>query len=280
MSIRIGALVAAGRTSDVYEYGTGSVVKVPRPSVPASWAQLEARFTSAVHELGAPAPAVLDVISVDGRDAIVFELIRGRSLWQHLVDDPDSDAAAHGRTLAAVHQQILSVGLACDIDGLVSRMRVKIGAVAQLDDAERGLAERTASELPCGAALLHGDLHPGNVLMSDRGPVAIDWFDAAIGHPVADVVRSSLLLRDFGRERPHLPGASPVVLKVLHDSYVAAMSTFVTAPPGVVAAWEAVVAASRLAERAEADESSLLSLWRQRCASGPTDGLRPLTTAR
>ncbi len=273
--IRLGGLVAAGRTSDVYEYGAGSVIKVPRPSVPESWAAREAHYTSAVHALGAPAPAVRDVVCVDGRDAIVFERVDGRSLWQHVADEPDR-AAAHGRVLADVHRQIFSVGLPLDVEGLVDRMRLKLDAAEVLTEDERNAAKRTVDGLPRGAALLHGDLHPGNVLMSERGPVAIDWFDAAIGHPVADVVRSSLLLRDFGRERPHLPGASAAVLTRLHDGYVEAMASCVAAPADVVGAWEGVVAASRLAERAEADESSLLTLWRDSRQRGPTPAVVPL----
>ena len=268
---RIGDRVAVGRTSNVYEYGVGSVIKVPRPSVPHTWAQLEARFTMAVHEIGAPAPEVRDVVRVDGRDAIVLSMVDGRSLWQHLADD--GDATIHGRTLARVHCQILSVGLPCGIEGLATRMHEKIEAATFLTDEERGAAKQILQELPSGAALLHGDLHPGNVLMSDSGPVAIDWFDVAIGHPVADVVRSSLLMRDFGLDRPHLPGANPELLSAVHDAYVDEMAAFVGATPGVVAAWEAVVAASRLAERAEADESALLSLWRDRRADRPTAAL-------
>ncbi len=60
--------------------------------------------------------------------------------------------------------------------------------------------------------------------MTADGPVAIDWFDASIGHPVGDVVRSSLLMRPFGdRGDPqHLPGADPAMLTLLHHSHSAA----------------------------------------------------------
>ena len=265
----IGSLVAAGRTSDVYEFGRGSVVKVFRPYVPVHWAAREARFTSAVREVGAPAPAVRGLVEIEGRDAIVFERVLGPSMWELMVHSRRGTAEL-ARELAAVHRCILSAGLPYEVTGFVERVHSKIANVEQLTPGEREAARRALGSLPRGAALLHGDLHPGNVLMGPAGPVVIDWFDSAIGHPMADVVRSSLLLRPFGMadERPHLPGARSGLLREMHDSYVAAMSDVLTAPTDQLRQLEAVVAASRLAEDAEASKSPLLALWRDRDGRG------------
>ena len=55
----------------MYEFGRDDVVKASRPDVPTHWAAMEARFTTAVREVGAPAPAVRGLVQIDGRDAIV-----------------------------------------------------------------------------------------------------------------------------------------------------------------------------------------------------------------
>jgi aminoglycoside phosphotransferase (APT) family kinase protein len=44
-------------------------------------------------------------------------------------------------------------------------------------------------ELPNGNVICHGDFHPKNVLITTEGPVIIDWADATLGHPLADVDR-------------------------------------------------------------------------------------------
>ncbi|WP_420637974.1 phosphotransferase enzyme family protein [Candidatus Poriferisocius sp.] len=263
--MRPGSLLAVGRTSDVFHCGPGAVVKVPRPAVPGHWARQEAAFTAAVRELGAPAPAVLEVVQVDGRDAIVFERVEGPSMWELIVEEA-RPPAAFGQELADVHGSILRAGLPLEVPALVERMTTKVAELKQLAADERAEAQRALEGLPRGAALLHGDLHPGNVLMSPSGPVAIDWFDAAVGHPVADVVRSSLLIRPFDHsaERPHLPRMAPPVLRALHESYLGAMGDVLAGCPEELHRWEAVVAVSRLAEEAEADDSSLLALWRGR----------------
>jgi aminoglycoside phosphotransferase (APT) family kinase protein len=54
----------------------------------------------------------------------------------------------------------------------------------------RTLAELHARlhEIPFeGERLLHLDLHPDNVLLSERGPVVIDWTNARAGDPSLDV---------------------------------------------------------------------------------------------
>ena len=257
--------MAAGRTSDVYEFGVGAVVKVPRPEVPDHWASLEAEYTAAVRTLDVPAPSVIDLIQIDGRNAIVFERIEGRSMWEHMLEDPKRIPQL-ALTLVDTHRRIFEAGPPDGLDGLIDRMQRKLADVEQISDDDRLESGELARSLPKGAALLHGDLHPGNVLIGADGPVVIDWFDASIGHPVGDIVRSSLLMRPTGGrgDPPHLPGADTAMLTLLHDSYVRAMADLLEPESGVLTHWEALVAASRLSEGAQPDEPALVELWRSR----------------
>ncbi len=45
-----------------------------------------------------------------------------------------------------------------------------------------------------GGALLHLDLHPLNVIVGPRGPVVIDWSNAARGDPMVDVALAYVLM--------------------------------------------------------------------------------------
>jgi len=48
-----------------------------------------------------------------------------------------------------------------------------------------------------GASLLHGDLHPGNVVMGAGGPVLIDWTNHMTGLRALDVAMTWLVLYCF-----------------------------------------------------------------------------------
>lgn len=269
--IQPGELVGHGRTSDVYAFGEHDVVKIPHESVPDEWAQFEADLTSIVRAAGVPAPEVRDTGTIDGRTVIVFERVRGPSMWQQMVDTP-AQVDTLTRELAAIQRSLMSVGIPEGVPDLVDRMRRKVGAAESLSSADRIEAMSIAESLPRGAALLHGDLHPGNVLMSDNGPIVIDWFDAAIGHPLADITRSTLLLQPSATDAPyHLPGATPTLVQSMLDAYVDAFAPELEEAGDELRLWRAVIAAGRLCEGAEVDEARLHGWWDQRAElSGTT----------
>ncbi len=64
---------------------------------------------------------------------------------------------------------------------------------AELDPAARTGLERAVDEhlpllasIPRGAVLCHGDVHPGNVLVADTGPLLIDWDLLCVANPAWD----------------------------------------------------------------------------------------------
>lgn len=260
----IGELVGRGRTSDVYAYGSDSVIKVAHDDVPEAWPVFEAELTQAVWEMGVAAPQVRDVVLVKGRPSVVFERVAGPSMWQQMIQDPQG-APELARELAAIQKTLLQIGIPARIPDLVDRLSRKIQLASALTADERAEAATLAAALPRGAALLHGDLHPGNILMGVNGPVVIDWFDATIGHPVADVVRSSLLMQPGSSAAPrHLPGATKPVLQPAYDAYVREFQSELQVVALDLACWRGVVAAGRLAEDAELDSGVLLELWEAR----------------
>jgi len=271
--MQVGELVGRGRTSNVYEYGSDSVIKVPHDDVPAEWPHFEAALTQAVATMNVPAPRVHDVVTLQGRNAVVFERVGGLSMWQQMVERPDQ-APTLARELAAIQKTLLSAGIPAGLPELVDRMKRKIGLAPALTVEERAEALSLTDELPRGAALLHGDLHPGNVLMGQDGPVVIDWFDATIGHPVADILRSSILMQPSNRGEPrHLPGASANLLGAVHASYLGEFHAELLLAEEDLASWQAVVAAARMAEGAEVNEGALMSLWQARNGTEATDRL-------
>lgn len=263
----LGPPLAEGRTSVIHAHGRDSVVKVPRSGVPPHWPRVEAAIAEAVHRAGLPCPEVRGLVELDGRESIVFERIDAPSLWQQILERPDQ-VDRFAAMLVDIQHSINRVGPLDAIPRLGDRIRSKILAADGLTDDERQAALALAGALPPPTALCHGDLHPGNVLLAGGQPVVIDWFDATIGVPGADLVRTSLLIRPAtgsGTAPTHLPGATACLLDEFHRSYLRhALRRVEPSAVADLATWERVLAAARLAEHTTADRADLLALWRGR----------------
>src|SRR6478752_2749091 len=98
------AIIGRGFTADVYAWGDGRVLKLFHPGAPDR-PEREYRVTRAVHAAGLPAPAVYELVEVDGRAGIVFERVDGPSLFEYVQARPWKLWWAI-RRLAELHAQI------------------------------------------------------------------------------------------------------------------------------------------------------------------------------
>src|SRR5580692_12839452 len=149
-----GPLLASGRDADIFEYGTTQVLRRSRN---ARSMEREARIMQFVYESGYPIPRV-GVISADGLE-LTMERIDGLTMVDAVSAAPWK-AKRFGHALADLHTQLH-----------------ELSGPEWLASAPSGV----------GTQLLHMDLHPLNVMMSSRGPVVIDWANAARGDPDTDV---------------------------------------------------------------------------------------------
>lgn len=110
---------------------------------------------------GYPCPEVYDA----GDGYLVMERVDGPTLMQEL-GRPPFPLRRSGRLLGDLHEQLH-----------------RIPAPPGLPDAP----------VP-GDRLVHGDLHPSNVLMTPAGPVVVDWANAAAGDPSFDLADTWVVL--------------------------------------------------------------------------------------
>ena len=262
LAFRRGDLIARGNTSEVFSWSSTTVLKVLRSDMPPAWAPHEAEITRLVHEAGFPVPAVEEVVTVDGRPGIVFERVEGSSMWEHMRDAPN-DLERLTRALVDLQCELHSSSAPAGLPDLRTRLVGNVRLAVALSDEDREAAAHLVGSLPGGTALCHGDMHPRNILMSKRGMVLIDWFDASAGNPVADIARSSLLIRPQQTaelDMHHLQGASVEMLAKLHSEYMSEVLSRRPIDEHDLLAWEAAVAAARLAEPVPMGD--LLQIWR------------------
>lgn len=126
------------------------------------------------------------------------------------------------RQFAEFHAQIHGCTAPAGLPSLRERITARIEA-SDSPVADKQAARDRLADLPDGTALCHGDFHPGNMLVTPRGPVVIDWGSVSYGDPIGDVAWTSRLMRTAGLP-PWSPGYMHLLLKclrpVMHRSYV------------------------------------------------------------
>lgn len=156
-----GPLLASGRDGDIFEHGPGLVLRRARNGRSL---EREARVMRFAAERGYPVPAVVEVRA--GGTEIVMERIDGPMMMDVMARRPWT-MPRFASMLADLHDALHEIE-----------------------------APDWLPRLPDGGdRLVHLDLHPMNVILSSRGPVVVDWTNAAAGDALSDVCLTSVLLR-------------------------------------------------------------------------------------
>jgi hypothetical protein len=263
VSVQLSVPIALGRTAEVYHWEAGTILKLYHTWCPPHWIEHEAHVARFIVAAGIPAPAVVGgLVEINGRRGIVYQRVQGVSMLQDLNAHPWT-ILRHARALAELQMQYQQI---C-VPGLYPyhvSLRYSIGNAPHLSDDERARAFKLLETLPKGEGLCHGDFHPGNIIISPRGPIVIDWMTAVSGSPWADVARTNLLLtvgaKAVGKQ------LSPFVrlfISLYHDRYLKRYKLLRADDQNELQRWMPVMAAARLDERIEPEREALLHMVRE-----------------
>jgi aminoglycoside phosphotransferase (APT) family kinase protein len=164
----LGPRIAAGRDTVIYALGADRVVR--RAPDERSY-EREAAAMEHLRAAGYPVPAVHQVAPGE----MVLDRIQGPTMLEDTGKHPWR-LRAHARLLAELHDRLHRI------------------------DAPPDLREFDAP----GDAVLHLDLHPGNVILSPDGPVVIDWSNVHRGDPGADVALTWVVMAIFDADETGL----------------------------------------------------------------------------
>lgn len=246
---------AVGRTAEVYTLDEDRVLKLLKAGFGSAMAADEAAKTLAARDAGVSAPAVLDLIELDGRHGIVFEQIDG----DLLLDDIVLDAMRFrewARVFANAHIGVLSRSTS-DLPDIRDVLRGRIEA-GDLPATKEQAALTVLDAAPDGDAVLHGDFHPGNIIFTTGDPVTVDWVDAAQGHPGADIARTLWLISPATMSEA-IPNkrVMTMIQGYFRKRYLKICSSKLKVDRRVIDAWRLPVVAARLSEGVEREEPAL-----------------------
>ena len=271
--------------------GQVSALRLFRPEQ-AAIARREVEAMTAAGAAGLPVPRVYAEGSWRRRPVLHLSWMPGRPLRDELRADPWRAWALgvqFGRAQAAVHAVSLTVAPPAALLAHPTPLSLSWIDWANPDEALRNcLLLAATARGPDAIALLHLDFHPLNVLIADgRVSAVLDWANARIGDPRADLARTASIL-DFA---PLLPGVPPLLETIVRRAFIAGWRhgyREVADPVGGMApfyAWAGAVMIRDLTPRLGRPDLSWLDLhylervqqwadgWRER--AGCTDRSQP-----
>ncbi|WP_433825795.1 phosphotransferase [Actinoplanes sp. CA-015351] len=156
-------LIGTGRQADVFALDERRVLRRYRDGTDAT---PEAEIMTHLARFDFPIPQVYEVRGTD----LILERLDGTTMTEAFTTGR-IDVAAGAACLAGLHHRL------------------------------HALPARTARHP--GDRILHRDLHPENVLLTSRGPVVIDWNNAAEGPPEVDVALTAVILGQVAADPAH-----------------------------------------------------------------------------
>ena len=254
----------------MFAWGDDQAIKLFYPGRPRKLIEKEANISQIVYGSGLDTPAVGEIAEVDGRLGIVFELVEGTSMLSRIGGKPWL-LVRYARILAE-QQANMHDREAANMPAQRELLAQSIRSADSLSTEQKETGISAAERLPDGGAICHGDFHPDNVIISRRGAITIDWTTASRGNPLADVARTSLLLR-LGE----LPPGTPAMMRRLvtagrglfHRTF---LKRYFELRPGSreeLSAWEFPIVCASLGDGIVEEYAQLLALL--------ADGITPET---
>lgn len=198
--------IGAGNTAEIYLWNEKEIIKLFHDSIHESLIEREFLASQEVQNLGLAAPKVGNKIFYQNRTGIIYEKIDGITLTERLAKDP-MNAGKEAKKFAELHFQIHGMKSSA-LSDIHESLIFHINRCNRFTLEQKEKIVSYIAALPTNQAVCHMDFHPDNILISEQGPIVIDWMTAGSGNPFADVARTVIILK-----YAHLPASIPEPVK-------------------------------------------------------------------
>ena len=205
----------------------------------------EALNQSRIEETGLNIPKIKEVLTIDGKWAIVSEFIEGKTLAELMEENPDQ----HQKYLELfVDLQLEVLNKRCPLlNRLKEKMHRKIDQTELSSFVKYELHTRLDG-MPKKEKVCHGDFNPTNIIIGNDGKTYIlDWSHVTQGNASADAARTYLLFKLAKKDK-------------FAEEYLDMFCEKSMISKQLVQKWMPIVAASQSVKGNE-DEKQILLSW-------------------
>ena len=247
MHENLGQPLAHGRTAEIYAWQEGQILKLFHNWFALEAIRYEQRIAQAVHASGLPVPTVGDIIQVNERNGLIYERVAGVTMLTVLSRRPWR-LFHYARQMAELHAAMHASTVQAELPSQQQKLTHKINRAQELPAALRDKALSVLETMPKADRLCHGDFHPDNILLTKQGATIIDWIDASLGNPLADLARTTIIFQGAVATSQIPKMWQKMAMRLFHSLYLRHYFALRPGSEGEYWRWLPLVAAARLSE--------------------------------
>ncbi|MBR2566930.1 MAG: aminoglycoside phosphotransferase family protein [Paenibacillus sp.] len=257
--MRHGELIGMGNTANVYLWGNTEVIKIFHDHESSFFeANKEAKNAEIINNLNLRAPSYSGTLEYEGKLCLIYERIDGQTMLLQIT--PTVSSITHyAKQMAQLQYEMHQVKIGIQ-PNLKNELLYRISSHELINEDEKQRIKDILDQLPENNTICHYDFHPGNIILSSKGPIIIDWLNALVGHEAADVARSSMMLQSHA-----LPPNAPEILirreyrELFHQEYLREYLILSGKKDEEIKEWMAPTFAYRIGEMNGLDQIEMLT---------------------
>lgn len=189
-------VIGAGGHGKVYRLDDETIIKVYHDGSSLEEIDKEREFAKKAFVSGLPSAIAYDVVNTEEGLGLVFEAAGADCVGQYIVKHPEKEeecAIKLGKLLREFHSIEADKQVYCGIKEIYQQ-RID-NAYEFYNEKERGQLSQMLNAIAEKNTMIHGDFHPGNVMIKPDGEMMIiDMADISYGNPLFDVAGSYLVM--------------------------------------------------------------------------------------
>ena len=187
--MKLDTVIAVRNNNVIYRDGD-VCIKVFNEGYSKADVLFEALNQARIEQTGLNTPIIREVTMVDGKWAIIYDYIEGKTL-QRLMDEDSENKEKYINMLVDLQLEVLSK-TSPFLGRLKDKLNIKICQSA-LDATTRYDLHSKLEDMPKHSKVCHGNINPTNIIVGDDGKTCIiDWGHATQGNGAADAARTYL----------------------------------------------------------------------------------------
>ena len=201
-------LLGAGANGRVYRVDEERIVKVyNKISNPPEKIRREQESARRAFVHGVPSAIPFELVRVGDELGMIYELVDAKTLGSVVHNNPEK-LREYALSMSALMKKLHSTEMEKDTmpdARMTLRLWADIAAKSDYytkDDMQR--VYDLIDSIPLRNTFIHGDFHPGNIMVQNDELILIDMGDASVGHPVIDLLGTYQLMSLTPKKNPNV----------------------------------------------------------------------------